>query len=332
MIDTYTSLHNHSEYSTAVLGFTDSINRIPEMLQWCYDNNLYGMALSDHEGVSGWVELEQEANKLPKDKPFKHIFANEIYLISEEENNLIHDNEAKVNYWHFLLIALDDIGVKQIYELSSRAWLRSYMYKGLRRRPTFDIDVEEIVGSNPNHIVGATACLGGELPRIILEGDLNKAVKFIKKWQQVFGADNFFLECQPCYSDNQEQLQVNQTMLWLHDKTNAPIIVTTDSHYLTKEQREIHTAFLRSKDGGDSREPDKFYATTHFFTPQELRKTLYISHFTDEQTETSSPKSSKLPAAAPHPGGSRSGIGQDTACTRLLSQLANLHQQLLQSA
>lgn len=285
MIDTYTSLHNHSEYSTALLGFTDSINRIPEMLKWCYDNNLYGMALSDHEGVSGWVELEQEANKLPKDKPFKHIFANEIYLISEKENDLIHDNEAKVNYWHFLLIALDDIGVKQIYELSSRAWLRSYMYKGLRRRPTFDSDIEEIVGSNPNHIVGATACLGGELPHIILEGNLNKAVKFIKKWQQVFGINNFFLECQPCYSDNQEQFQVNQTMLWLHDKTNAPIIVTTDSHYLTKEQREIHAAFLRSKDGGDSREPDKFYATTHFFTPQELRKTLHISQFTDEQID-----------------------------------------------
>ena len=77
MIDTYASLHNHSEYSTALLGFTDSINHISQMLKWCYENGLYGMALSDHEGCSGFVELEQEVNKLPKDKKFKHIFANE---------------------------------------------------------------------------------------------------------------------------------------------------------------------------------------------------------------------------------------------------------------
>ena len=55
MIDTYTSLHIHSEYSTALLGFTDSIIRIPKALQWCYDNGLRGMSLTDHEGVSGFI-------------------------------------------------------------------------------------------------------------------------------------------------------------------------------------------------------------------------------------------------------------------------------------
>lgn len=285
MVSTYASLHCHSEYSNGLLGFTDSINKIPEMLKWCYDNGLYAMTLSDHEGISGFVDLEQEAAKLPKDRPFKHIFANEIYLVSEEENEAVNDNETKVNYWHFLLIALDEIGLKQIYDLSSRAWLRSYMYKGLRRRPTFYSDVEDVVGSNPGHVVGSTACLGGQLPKFILQKNINKAKKFIEWGNKTFGKNCFYLECQPCYEDNEEQLMVNQTLWSLHKETNTPIIVTTDAHYLTKEQREIHAAFLRSKDGGDSREPDKFYATTHFFTPKELRETLYISGFNDSQID-----------------------------------------------
>ena len=285
MVETYVSLHNHSEYSNALLGFTDSINKIPKMLKWCYENGLTGMALSDHEGVSGFVELEQEANKLPKDKLFKHIFANEIYLIAEENNELRYDSDYKIDYYHFLLIALDEIGLKQIYELSSRAWLRSYMYRGLRRRPTFYSDVEEIIGSNPGHIVASTACLGGYLPKLILNDKLNDAVDFVEWGNSIFGKNYFYLECQPCYDDNKEQIKVNQMLAWLHNKTNTPMIVTTDSHYLTEDDREIHAAFLKSKDGGDSREPDKFYATTHFFTPQELRKMLYKSNFCDSQID-----------------------------------------------
>ena len=282
MVETYASLHNHSEYSNALLSFTDSINKIPKMLKWCYENGLYGMALTDHEGVSGYVELEQEANKLPKDRPFKYIFGNEIYLINSNAWNSLGETDEKVDFYHFLLIALDEIGVKQIYELSSRAWLRSKMYKGLRRRPTFYEDIAEVIGTNPGHVIGSTACLGGELPHIILSGNLNKAINFVTKWETIFGKNNFFLECQPCYADNDEQIQVNQMLSWVHEKTNTPLIVTTDSHYLTADQREIHAAFLRSKDGGDSREPDKFYATTHFFTPDELRQMLYKSGFDDD--------------------------------------------------
>lgn len=285
MVDTYASLHNHSEFSNPLLSFTDSINKIPKMLKWCYDNGLAGMALTDHEGVSGYVELEQEANKLPKDRPFKYIFGNEIYLITEENNELRYDSDYKIDYYHFLLIALDKIGLKQIYELSSRAWLRSYVYRGLRRRPTFYKDIEEIIGSNPGHVVGSTACLGGYLPKLILQNKTNEALGFIEWGNSIFGKNYFYLECQPCYEDNEEQLEVNHKLWELSKRTNTPMIVTTDSHYLTANDREIHAAFLRSKDGGDSREPDKFYATTHFFTPQELREMLYNSNFYDNQID-----------------------------------------------
>ena len=284
MIDTYTSLHIHSEYSTALLGFTDSIIRIPKALQWCYDNGLRGMSVTDHEGVSGFVEMEQAVDKMNIDRPFQHIFGNEIYMLSEKENALHEVEGQRPTYWHFLLNCLDEKGVHQLYELSSRAWLRSYMFRGLRRRPTFYSDIEEIIGKEPGHVVGSSACLGGYLPHLILEDNFNKAKRFINWCVKVFGEGNFFLECQPCLEDNEEQITVNKALWALHEEMNVPIIVTTDAHYMEEKDKEIHKAYLNSKDGGDTREADAFYATAHLFTPKELRNALHIC-FDDEQID-----------------------------------------------
>lgn len=284
MIDTYTSLHIHSEYSTALLGFTDSIIRIPKALQWCYDNGLRGMSLTDHEGVSGFIEMEQAVDKMNIDRPFQHIFGNEIYMLSEKENALHEVEGQRPTYWHFLLNCLDEKGVHQLYELSSRAWLRSYMFRGLRRRPTFYSDVKEVIGKEPGHVIGSSACLGGYLPHLILDGNFNKAKRFINWCIKVFGEDNFFLECQPCLKDNEEQITVNKALWALHEEMNVPIIVTTDAHYMEEKDKEIHKAYLNSKDGGDTREADAFYATAHLFTPKELRNALHIC-FNDEQID-----------------------------------------------
>lgn len=284
MIDTYTSLHIHSEYSTALLGFTDSIIRIPKALQWCYDNGLRGMSLTDHEGVSGFIEMEQAVDKMNIDRPFQHIFGNEIYMLSEKENALHEVEGQRPTYWHFLLNCLDEKGVHQLYELSSRAWLRSYMFRGLRRRPTFYSDIEEIIGKEPGHVVGSSACLGGYLPHLILDSNFDKAKRFINWCVKIFGEGNFFLECQPCLEDNEEQITVNKALWALHEKMNVPIIVTTDAHYMEEKDKEIHKAYLNSKDGGDTREADAFYATAHLFTPKELRNALHIC-FNDEQID-----------------------------------------------
>ena len=284
MVNTYTSLHVHSEYSSALLGFTDSIIHIKDALNWCYEHGLRGMSLSDHEGCSGFVEMEQAVSKMNLERPFQHIFANEIYLLSEQENELKNDPNERPYYWHFLLNCLDEKGVHMLYELSSRAWLRSYVYRGLRRRPTFYSDIEEIIGNNQGHIVGSSACLGGYLPHLILSDDLDKAKKFIQWGIKTFGEGNFFLECQPCLEDNGKQLAVNKALWHLHEELNVPIIVTTDAHYLEAKDRLIHKAYLASKDGGDTREADSFYMTAHLFSPSELREALHIC-FDDEQID-----------------------------------------------
>ena len=284
MIDTYTSLHVHSEYSSALLGFTDSIIHIKDALSWCYKHGLRGMSLSDHEGCSGFVEMEQAVNEMNLERPFQHIFANEIYLLSEQENELRDDPNKRPHYWHFLLNCLDEEGVHMLYELSSRAWLRSYVYRGLRRRPTFYSDIEEVISKNQGHIVGSSACLGGYLPHLILGDDTQKAKEFIGWGVKTFGEGNFFLECQPCLENNDEQITVNKALWQLHEELNIPIIVTTDAHYLEAKDRLIHKAYLASKDGGDTREADSFYMTAHLFSPSKLREALHVC-FDDDQID-----------------------------------------------
>lgn len=285
MINTYASLHNHSEYSSAVLRFPDAIGHVSDYVKWSYENGLYGYAISDHQSVAGYVDLEQAIDEIKPERKFVHIFANEFYLISKEENDLINSETERPTYWHFMVYVKDKIGLKQMYELSSRAWLRSYTYHGLLRRPSFYNDFEEVVGNNKGHLLCSTACLGGRLPKYILSDDIKGALKFIDWCQSTFGKENFYLECQPCHDDNAEQIKVNKALWQMHTQFNVPIIITTDSHYMRPEDKLTHTTFLLSKDGGDGREPDKFYATTYLFTPTELRGILHVC-FNDDQIDT----------------------------------------------
>ena len=234
------------------------------------------VAFTDHESVSGWMKIEQEAKKHPN---LKVIRGNEIYLV---RNGLNSDNFNKDidRYWHFILLAKDLVGAKQIMEISTRAWMRSYMARGMRRVPTYYQDLFDIIGSNPGHVIGSTACLGGVLPTQILRGTSEEKLEvWIKQMDSLFGHGNFFFEMQP--SDNKEQVLVNKKLLEFSQKYDIKYIITTDSHYLKKEDRAIHKAYLNAQNG--DREVDDFYATTYLMSDDEIRS--YFKYFSIEQIE-----------------------------------------------
>lgn len=168
----YTSLHNHTHWSNNSLGFTDSIIKEQDLIQKAYDLGLNGVSITEHECVSSSIKAIQYYNSMKLERDFKLILGNEIYLLSEEEDNALrrinveeYNNESEENYeetfngdyYHFVLNALDNEGHKQIRELSSRAWKRAYKYK-VWRRPTYYSDLEDVIKSNQGHVVGSTAC------------------------------------------------------------------------------------------------------------------------------------------------------------------------------
>ena len=171
--ETWSELHAHSDYSN--LNLIDCINKIEDLIQYSFDLGLHGLAITDHEALCGhikaldFIESKRKSNNeelAKKWKDFKLILGNEIYLC---RNGLTEETYTsnKDKFYHFILLAKDEIGHQQLQELSSRAWERSWM-KFIRRRPTYYSDIEEIIGENPGHIVASTACIGGFLGTTIL--------------------------------------------------------------------------------------------------------------------------------------------------------------------
>ena len=272
------SLHNHTQYSNARL--RDCIIKEEDLIKYAVELGHEVVAITDHESVMNAIKVEKIYKKIKKDNPdFKVIFGNEIYLC---RNGLNSSNfvAGQDRYYHFILLAKDAIGHQQIREISTRAWTRSYMARGMRRVPTYYQDLIDIIGANPGHVVGTTACLGGALGTQLLKLREQKDATLLDKimaWclqiQEIFGKGNFFLELQP--SESHEQTYVNRKLIELSDGLGIPFIISTDSHYLKKEDATIHAAYLNAQDG--DREVASFYATTYMMNTEELESHMDLT-------------------------------------------------------
>ena len=267
--------HSHTMYSN--LRLLDCINQPRALVNRAIEIGLTGIAITDHESLSSFVELDKIQQELiEQGSTFKIARGDEIYLTDTRDKNQ--------KYWHFILIAKDAIGCKALRELSSIAWINSYFDRGLERVPTLKKDLERIVQKyGKGHLIMSTACLGSELDHWILEMDKaekegritdrsfchKRIVDFIQ-WCNSLAGDDFYLEIQPAQS--QEQLTVNRWMKKIAKAMNKKIIVTTDAHYLRKEDRAIHKAFLNSKQG--DREVDSFYEFCWLQTTEEVIQNL----------------------------------------------------------
>ena len=255
------SLHGHTEYSNVRL--RDSIIKIDDAIAYAEQLGHTVIGFTDHEFIGSWVKIQKAREKHPN---IKVVLGNEIYLCRNGLNASNFDAH-KDRYYHFILLARDAEGARQIREISTRAWKRSYMARGMRRVPTYYQDLFDIIGADPGHVIGSTACLGGALATQILRGTPDdKLILWMNQLQDLFGKGNFYLEMQP--SNNMEQITVNKKLLQFSRQLGIEYIITTDTHYLKKEDRPIHKAYLNAQNG--DREVDEFYATTYLMSNEEL--------------------------------------------------------------
>ena len=145
------------------------------------------------------------------------------------------------------------------------------------RVPTYYSDLIDIVGNNPGHVIMQQSCLGGKLSQLevdYVKEPTEEKWEYIKQWvfhiQQICGKENFFLEVQPARS--RDQLAVYQATLKLQEETKIPVVISLDAHYLKKEDKEIHHAFLTAQDG--DRETEEFYATTYMMSREEIHSIM----------------------------------------------------------
>ena len=266
------SLHCHSDHSNFRL--RDAIATVEGLMDYALELGHSVVAITEHETIASHVRAQKYYNKIKKDNPnFKLVLGNEIYLV-RNGLNANNYNQNTDRYYHFIILAKDSVGAQQIREISTRAWNRSYVARRMRRVPTYYQDLIDIIGKNPGHVIGCTACLGGCLPtQLIRNRDTGApSMDLIKRWivqmQNIFGKDDFYFEMQPSF--NKDQIYVNHKLVELGTEFGIKYIITNDAHYLKKEDRPIHKAFLNSQQG--DREVDDFYATTYLMSDEEIRE------------------------------------------------------------
>ena len=234
------------------------------------------------------MEVNKYATKLKETNPdFTIALGNEIYLIDERYPGQ--------KYFHFILIAKDAIGHKALRELSSAAWYNSYVDKGMERVPTTKEELAAVVKKYPGHLIATSACMGGELSTNAygmsmaeLAQDVDNArecynniISFIKFCLELFG-DDFYIECAP--SSAEDQKITNAKLYKIAKAYDIPMVIGTDAHYLTKQDKLIHKAYLNSKDG--EREVDSFYDFAHLMDYDEAEELLALS-FNNDKTVAS---------------------------------------------
>ena len=254
----FANLHTHTEHSNYIN--LDCMIKIEDLVKQAKALGHKAICITDHETVGGHMEA------LKYQKDIKVILGNEIYLCKRKAIE-----EKKYVFPHFILIAKNANGNKALRELSTKAWCEnSFTYVSMRR-PTYYEDLFEILNKYKGDLIGSTACAGGTLAKLILGGiDDRMITHWLKTMEDAFGKGNFFMEMQPSVQD--EQMVINKKIVELSKITGIPYIITTDAHFLKKEDRPIHDAFLKSQEA--DRETGDFYATTYLMSEEEIREWL----------------------------------------------------------
>ena len=227
-------IHNHSAEGSN-LRLRDSINKIPDMIDYAHSLGHKGICFTEHESITSALDaLKYYDSHKDEDnwKDFKVALGNEIYLCNED---VTEENKATNRYPHFILVALNAHGHKGIRELSTQAWVKnSFKTTLMMRVPTYYSDLEAMMSDYRGDIVGSSACLGGALPHRLLElrnasdkQQYNVIWQSCKDWveymTEIFGRGYFFLELQP--SHNEEQIYVNDKLIQLSGETKTPYVI-----------------------------------------------------------------------------------------------------------
>ncbi len=220
----FVHLHNHSHYS-----LLDGLSKVAPMLDRAIELGMGAIGLTDHGTLSGAIEFYQEAKK----RGIKPIVGVETYVAPRG----LQDKTARIdaNPYHLILLAKNRTGYHNLMKLTTIAHLEGFYYK-----PRVD---RALLEQHAEGLIALSACASGEVARHILNDDFKQAEETILWYQGIFGEGNYYLELQ----DHEEwptQAQINKGLLKLHDKTGVPLVVTADSHYCLKTDREAHEVLL----------------------------------------------------------------------------------------
>lgn len=235
----FVHLHVHSQYS-----LLDGQASVSGIVDKALSLGMKGIALTDHGNMFGIKEFFNYVNKKNKGKEdsekFKPILGCEMYVAKKDMHNR---GDKSDNGYHLIVLAKNLKGYHNLVKLVSKAWTEGYYYKPRT-------DHKELEAHHEGLIV-CSACLGGEVPQHVMNGDLKTAEETILWYKNLFG-DDYYLELQRHKTDKpnantevyREQLVVNEFLMEMSRKHNIKVIATNDSHFVNEEDAEAHDRLI----------------------------------------------------------------------------------------
>ncbi|WP_108822233.1 DNA polymerase III subunit alpha [Dysgonomonas sp. Marseille-P4361] len=299
-MNNFVHLHVHSQYS-----LLDGQASIPNLVEKAIADGMKGIALTDHGAMFGVKEffnyvkkknskfdgaikeLKAELKALEKEDPstensqkigeiknkiheetakkFKPIIGCECYVA--RRGRKLKEGKPDMSGWHLVVLAKNYQGYKNLIKMVSYGWT-----EGFYMRPRID---KELLEKYHEGLIVSTACLGGEVPKKIMSGDIEEAEKSIEWFKNLFG-DDFYLELQRHKTNRPDanteayplQEKVNKELLRLGEKYDVKVIATNDVHFVNEEDAEAHDRLICLSTGRDFDDPKRMR-----YTKQEWLKT-----------------------------------------------------------
>ena len=218
----FVHLHVHTEYS-----LLDGACRIRDLPKLVKELGQTACAITDHGVMYGAVDFYRAC----KAEGIHPIIGCEVYVARRTRFDKQH--EFDVESRHLVLLCKNETGYRNLSYMVSQAYIEGFYIK-----PRIDM---ELLRTHSDGLIALSACLAGEIPKRLMNGDYNGAKAYALEMRGIFGED-FYLELQD--HGIAEQTEVNRGLLRLHNETGIPLVCTNDAHYLRKEDAENHDVLL----------------------------------------------------------------------------------------
>lgn len=245
----FTHLHVHSEYS--LLDGMSKINKAPEYVK---SLGMDSLAITDHGVMFGIIDFYKSCKK----SGIKPIIGCEVYVAPRTRFDKDPDRDRNMN--HLILLAENMIGYKNLTKLVSAAFTEGFYFK-----PRVD---KELLREHSEGIICLSACLAGAIPRKILNGDYSGAKAEALELRDIFGKDNFYLEIQNHFLDDDKPATLG--LVKLAEEIGAPLVATNDAHYIKRSDAKAHDVLLAIQTGSTVDDENRMrFANDEFYLKSE---------------------------------------------------------------
>ena len=247
----FVHLHTHSHYS-----LLDGLSKIEGLVDRAKSLGMEALAITDHGNIYGAVEFYKKCQKAG----IKPIIGVETYVA--KTSRLSKNSKIDNVRHHLTLLAKNDVGYKNLVTLITKSHLEGFYYK-----PRID---KEILESHKEGLIVLSGCFSGEVSKLLRADMINEAEEAAKYYHKIFG-DDYYLEIQP------ESPDLHDKLIALSKKLGIPLVATQDSHYLTKDDADVHDILLAIQTNGQLSDEDRFTFKGHdasFTSADEMREKM----------------------------------------------------------